>query len=249
MAHRLSHILFTKAEEWEMVERNPFGRGKSLLIKENNKRMRFLSEDEIARLLNACESRKHLHRIVKCALHTGMRRGEILKLKWNQVLDGFIYLRETKTNESRQIPINDELAIVFKEIRREQGLSSEYVFTYKPNAWKLFAKGQEAEHIKAKPIKRIEKGFYTALEKAGIEDFKFHDLRHTFASHLIMKGASLKEVQELLGHKDIKMTMRYAHLSQENKRKAINLLNVITASIKTDMSQNVTNPILSYAIS
>jgi len=64
-----------------------------------------------------------------------------------------------------------------------------------------------------------------------------------------MKGASLKEVQELLGHKDIKMTMRYAHLSQENKRKAINLLNVITASIKTDMSQNVTNPILSYAIS
>jgi integrase len=178
-----------------------------------------------------------------------MRRGEILKLKWNQVLDGFIYLRETKTNESRQIPINDELAIVFKEIRREQGLSSEYVFTYKPNAWKLFAKGQEAEHIKAKPIKRIEKGFYTALEKAGIEDFKFHDLRHTFASHLIMKGASLKEVQELLGHKDIKMTMRYAHLSQENKRKAINLLNVITASIKTDMSQNVTNPILSYAIS
>lgn len=144
--------------------------------------------------------------------------------------EGWIHLsqRETKTNEPRQIPINDELAGVLKQIRKEQGLSSEYVFTYKPNAWKLFAKGQEAEHIKERPIHRIEKGFYSALEKAEIEDFRFHDLRHTFSSHLMMKGASLKEVQELLGHKDIKMTMRYAHLSQENKRKAINLLNVLT---------------------
>jgi integrase len=220
--------MFAKAAEWEMIERNPFEKGKSLLMKENNKRMRYLSEDEIDRLLEACQSRKHLHRIVMCALHTGMRRAEILKLKWNQVRDGFIYLRETKTNESRQIPINDQLAMVFKEIRKEQGLSSEYVFTYKPNAWKLFEKGKAAGHIKERPLHRIERGFYAALEKAGIEDFRFHDLRHTFASHLIMKGASLKEVQELLGHKDIKMTMRYAHLSQENKKKAINLLNDLT---------------------
>jgi integrase len=181
---------------------------------------------------DACESRKHIYHIVMCALHTGMRRGEILKLKWNQVKDGSIYLRETKTNEPRQIPINDEFATVFKKIRKEQGLSSEYVFTYKPNSWKLFVKGKGAEQIKERPLHRIEKRFHAALEKAGIEDFRFHDLRHTFASHLIMKGATLKEVQELLGHKDIKMTMRYAHLSQENKRKAINLLNELTTKMQ-----------------
>ena len=106
------------------------------------------------------------------------------------------------------------------------------MFTYKPNSWKLFVKGEGAEQIKERPLHRIEKGFHAALEKAGIEDFRFHDLRHTFASHLIMKGATLKEVQELLGHKDIKMTMRYAHLSQENKRKAINLLNELTTKMQ-----------------
>jgi len=79
-------------------------------MKENNKRLRFLSEVEIAGLLAGCP--KYLHRIVECALKTGMRRGEILSLKWSQIRNGFIYL--DKTNEARQIPINDDLDSMLK---------------------------------------------------------------------------------------------------------------------------------------
>ena len=95
--------MFKKAVEWNMVEKSPFDKGKSLIIKENNKRMRFLSDEEITKLLEACPS--FLRRIVSCALHTGMRKSEILGLKWEQIRNGFIYLDKTKTNEARQIPI------------------------------------------------------------------------------------------------------------------------------------------------
>ena len=218
----LHHIL-SKALEWELVERNPFSMGKSLLLKENNQRIRYLTEEEIGQLLTECATKDHLRRLVVCALNTGMRKGEILSLRWNQIRNGFIYLEKTKTNERREIPVNEPMEALFKEIRKEQGLTSEYVFTY---AKRTFS--------------RIDRAFHGALNRAGIEDFKFHDLRHTFASHLVMKGASLKEVQELLGHKTMTMTLRYAHLSQDHKKKAVSLLNGLT-SAKT--SQNVTNPV------
>ena len=96
-----------------------------------------------------------------------------------------------KTLNKRNIPINEDLAQVFKDIRAEHGLSSKHVFTRS-----------------GKVIKRLDVGYNAAVKRAGIEDFTFHDLRHTFASHLVMKGRNLKEVQELLGHKDIKTTMR-----------------------------------------
>ncbi len=105
-------------------------------------------------------------------------------------------------------------------------LTSEYVFTYARRA-----------------VGKVDRAFKGALTRAGIENFTFRDLRHTFASHLIMRGASLKEVQELLGHKTVTMTLRYAHLAEENKRKAVGLLNGLTGYIKSDMSQNVTNAI------
>jgi hypothetical protein len=87
-------------------------------------------------------------------------------------------------------------------------------------------------------IQRVDRAFKGALKRAGIENFRFHDLRHTFASHLVMRGASLKEVQELLGHKTMTMTLRYTHLSQEHKKKAVGLLNGLTGYVKNDMSQN-----------
>lgn len=215
------HHLFKKAVEWQLLERSPFDRGRSLIVKENNKRLRFLTEDEIQKLLAVCLP--HLRPVVECAVLTGMRRGEILSLKWDQVRNGFIYIDRTKTNEARQIPVSDALEAVFKDIRRKEGLRSEYVFTYQ-----------------GRPLKNnIKHSFNSAVKKAGLVDLHFHDLRHTFASQVLLNGGSLKDVQELLGHKSMTMTLRYSHLTQESKKKAVNLLNGLTAKI-SDCHKKVT---------
>jgi len=204
--------LFSKALEWEMVEQNPFAKGKSLTTKESSRRLRYLSEDEIIRLLDNCVN-EHIRDIVKAALNTGMRRGELLSLKWEQITkDGFIYLDRTKTDESREIPINDDLAEVLRDVRKRNQLRSEYVFC----------------NSKGNPYKDVTTAFEASLKRAAIKDFRFHDLRHTFASHFVMRGGPLRDLQEILGHKTLTMTMRYAHLSEEHKKKAINLLSGLT---------------------
>ena len=218
----LRHMM-AKAVSWDMLKVNPFSEGESLHIKENNERLRFLSENEIDKLLAQCH-KQHLREIVECAINSGMRKGEILDLEWSQIRNGHIYLRKTKSNKRREIPINVDLADLFKRIRKRQHLTSKYVFTYS---------GARVESIKT--------AFNAALRRASIDDFRFHDLRHTFASHFIMRGGDLKSLQELLGHADIKTTMRYAHLSKAHKEKAVNLLNGLTAKSteKSPMSQNV----------
>ena len=239
----LSH-LFTKAVEWEMVEQNPFEKGKSLLLKEDNERLRYLEEDELQALLAECP--QHLRGIVTCAVNTGMDRGEILKLKWEQIQKGFIHLGVYKTRPARKIPINNDLEQLFKEIRLEQGPGAKYVFTYAKSEDKL--KGRRPVRKRKGPapvperIRSIKTAFSAALRRAGIEDFRFKDLRHTFASHMVMRGATMKELQELMGHRDMKMTNRYAHLSPEHKKKAVNLLNGLTAPAKkADSHELVTN--------
>ena len=129
------------------------------------------------------------------------------------IRNGFIYLDKTKSKESRQIPVNKDLNRLFRRIRKDRHFTSEYVFVYHGD-----------------PVKDVKRGFKAALDRAGIKDFRFHDLRHTFASQVIMRGASLKDVQELLGHRTMSMTLRYSHLTQEHKREAVNLLNGLTAS-------------------
>ncbi len=215
----LRHMM-RKAVSWNMLKMNPFAAGESLAIKENNLRFRYLSEDEIEKLLP--ELKPHLRDIVECGLHSGMRRGEILSLKWAQIRNDHIYLQKTKSKKSRQVPINDDQAVLFKQIRQRQHLTSEYVFTRAGNY-----------------ITPVNSGFNAALRRAGIEDFRFHDLRHTFASHFIMRGGDLKSLQEMLGHSNITTTMRYAHLSQAHKKEAVNLLNGLTG--KNGSSQMVSN--------
>jgi integrase len=218
------HHIFTKGVEWDMIERNPFEKGKTLLIKENNKRFRYLDQDEIDRLLKACIN-DYTKDIIVTVLNTGMRRQEVLGLKWDQMQGEFIYLTKTKTDEDRQIPINDDLAELFKSIRKRVQLRSEYVFCDK----------------KGRAFKEIKTSFKAALRRAKINDFRFHDLRHTFASHFVMRGGTVKELQEILGHKTVAMTMRYAHLSQEHKKKAVNLLNGLTASANGNCHKTVTS--------
>ena len=165
----------------------------------------------------------------------------MLTLEWDLIRNGLIYLEKTKNGEARQVPINNDLAEVFKRVRKTQGPFLQevkkggekpvrYVFTYKAG-----------EETPAKSMKRVDRSFKAALTRAGIENFRFHDLRHTFASHFIMRGGNLKELQEILGHKDITMTMRYSHLSQEHKKKAVNLLNGLTSKNSTKKEEKIAN--------
>ena len=144
-----------------------------------------LTVEELQLLLDCCPP--HLKPVVLVAVHTGMRKGEILKLKWDQVdiRHSFLLLDETKNGERREIPINRTLYELFAGMPRS--LESEYVFV-----------GKDGE-----PYGDIKRSFHTALKKAGIRDFHFHDLRHTFASHLVMAGIDLLSVKELLGHKSL----------------------------------------------
>jgi len=196
--------LFNRAIEWGKATQNPVRKIK--LFKENNQRLRYLEQEEIVRLLTNCP--EHLKPIVALALNTGMRRGEILNLKWRDIdiKREVIYLLDTKNKERREVPMNYDVKKVFIGIpRHSEGV---YIF-YNTNNERY---------------RDIRKAFAKALKYAKITDFRFHDLRHTFASHLVMSGVDLNTVRELLGHKSIQMTLRYAHLSPKHKKHAVDVL-------------------------
>jgi len=205
----LKHML-TKAVDWDMASEETLKQVRKVkFLKENNKRLRFLDVDECKRLISCCP--KHLKPIVITALNTGMRRGEILSLKWEQVdlKHGYISLRDTKSGEGRDIPINNTLERLFKEM--PHSIESIYVFT-----------GKDGD-----PYKGVKRSYNTALRNAEIYGATFHTLRHTFASQLVMASVDLASVQELLGHKSLNMTLRYAHLAPEHKTKAVKKLDEV----------------------
>jgi integrase len=189
--------------EWEWVRENLVLRVS--MEKEPPGRVRYLSEEEFQRLCDACS--EWLKSIVLTAYHTGMRKENILSLKWGQV-DLFrkvITLEHTKNDERHGIPINNTLMETFLSLSKVRHLHSSYVFCHK-NGERFY---------------EIKRGFKKALREAGIEDFRFHDLRHCFASSLVQKGVDPYQVQRLLGHKSQAMTQRYAHLAPENLRSAV----------------------------
>ena len=204
----LKHM-FTKANQWEMVPDQVLKKVRQVkMLPANNRRLRFLSGEECHTLIDKCDG--HLRPIVLTALYTGMRKSEILSLQWDKNVDlrhGFILLDRTKNGERREIPINQTLKDVFMGLPRR--LDGGYVF-YDPKT--------------EKPYQDVKRSFSTALRKAGIRDFHFHDLRHTFASHLVMAGADITTVKDLLGHKSLTMTLRYSHLAPSHKAKAVDLL-------------------------
>jgi len=202
----LKHM-YTKAIEWGYVKENPIKAVKSL--KEPPGRLRYLKPEEVKELVGNC--RGYLRSIIVTALNTGMRKGEILALRWKDIdlENRKIAVRNAKNNEARVIPINKTL---YQELSNlSQKSNGDYVFSDKDG----------------RPLGDIKKGFLSALKRSGIEDFHFHDLRHTFGSHLVMQGIDLKTVQQVLGHKDIKMTMRYSHLSPEYVQEAIERLDSV----------------------
>ena len=194
--------LLTKAVEWDKLEVSPAKGIK--FFRENNARLVYLEKEEIKRFLEACSDRFRPIAIV--AIYTGMRRGEILNLKWQDIdlRQNVIHLLQTKNGQKREVYLNSTLRKAL--IGTPKHPDSPYVF-YKRN-------GQ--------PLKDIRKPFFTALNKAGImKKLTFHSLRHTFGSQLAMSGIGLRTIQELMGHKDIRMTLRYSHLSADHKRRAV----------------------------
>ena len=203
--------MFTKAMEWELVEEEVLKKvHKVKLLEENNRRLRYLSVEECRALVSECAG--HLKPIVIMALNAGMRRGEILGLKWDNVdmKHGFILLDKTKNGERREIPINGTLRATLAGIPRRLDLPHVFI---NPDT--------------DLPYGDIKNAFNRACRKAGIRDFHFHDLRHTFASHLVMGGQDITTVKDLLGHKTLTMTLRYSHLAPAHTVKAVELLDSI----------------------
>lgn len=196
--------MFVKAMAWGKALENPVAHVKPLRV--NNRRLRYLSQEEMDRLL--ARSDEVLSTVLITALHTGLRRGELFHLTWQDVdfKLGVIRVLQTKNGERREIPMTNTLRATLQHLPKR--LSSDYVFPGKTGHG----------------LVDIRKRFLRALQESGIEGFVFHDLRHTFASHLVMAGVDLMTVKEFLGHKDIKMTLRYAHLAPDYKRSAIDRL-------------------------
>ena len=196
--------LFNRAIEWKMAQDNPVKQVK--LFRENNQRLRYLEKEEIETLLANCHN--YLKPIVIVALNTGMRKSEILKLKWHDFdfRRDIIYLHDTKNGEKREVPMNSEVRTTLIKVRKHP--QSPYIFC----------------NTTGEPFGDIKKSFLTALTNSGIINFHFHDLRHTFASQLVMCGVDLNTVRELLGHKSIQMTLRYSHLSPDHKKRAVDIL-------------------------
>lgn len=224
----LKHMI-TKAVEWEFVEESILKKIRKVKqLEENNGRLSLLTQEECQRLIECCNPL--LRPIVVIALNTGLRKDNILSLEWNTNIDlnhGFIFVTQTKNGKRLETPINqtvrDTLNSLYKgTIERPRRIDIPFVF-YDP--------------ITEKRYKDIKRSFATACRKAGIKDFTFHDLRHTFASHLVMAGIDLTTVSRLLGHKDIKMTLRYAHLAPSHMANAVNILDTVFTE-KSELHKN-----------
>jgi integrase len=207
----LSHALTIAVKEWGWLEDSPMRRVTK--PKEPCGRVRFLSDEERARLLAECKSSESemLYLAVVLALSTGARRMEILGLQWQDIelQRGFITLHETKNGERRALPLAGHALELMKQYAKVRHVNCSFVFPSK--------------NFK-NPID-LRTPFENALKRAEILDFRWHDLRHSCASYLAMNGASLAEIAEILGHKTLQMVKRYAHLSDAHTSKVVARMN------------------------
>ena len=184
----LRHLCTLAVEEWEVLAKAPHIR----LEKEPEGRIAWLEAKEEAALLAACRTsqNKHLAPLVTIALESGLRQGELLGLTWDRVdlTRGVMALERTKSGKRREVPMRQAVYAIFAAMPEPRG----------GRVW---------------PDRSIRRAFENAVQGAGLTDFTFHDCRHHFASWFMMRGGQLEALREILGHKDVKMTLRYAHLS------------------------------------
>lgn len=230
----------SKAVEWGLIDANPIARVKPARI-DSSAVIRYLSEAEEKSLRDALDAREddirnkresanrwrkdrnlaqfplisneafadHLKPMALLSLNTGLRRGELFQLKWGNVdLQGALLtvVGETaKSGKTRHVPLNSESLDVLKKWNKQSKDKNGLVFPSKTGG----------------VMDNIQTAWEKLLIRAGITEFRWHDLRHNFASKLVMAGVDLNTVRELLGHGDIKMTLRYAHLAPEHKAAAV----------------------------
>ena len=187
----------------EWLERNPCSRANKQ--KENGGRVRFLSDEERPRLLDACRNHADLYLAVVLSLTTGARQSEIMSLRWGQIdfKRQVITLEKTKNGGKRALALVGEAFNLLQERAKVRSLTNDRVFPPSGRA-------KKAEYID------LRLPWEAALKEIGIANFHWHDLRHTAASYLAMSGVSLVEIAKVLGHRTLAMVARYAHLSDEH---------------------------------
>ena len=207
----LSRPFSVGMKEWGWVEDSPFR--KISTLREPRGRVRCLDEEDRKRLLEACKERSRLlYAIVVIALSTGARKNEIMTLKWPQVdlTQGLITLHETKNNERRSVPLLGHALDLVRELAKVRRLDTDLLFpSHKdPN----------------KPLS-INTIWKRAVKNAELVDFRFHDTRHCAASYLLMSGATLAELSDLLGHKTLQMVKKYSHMTTPHAAKIVAQMN------------------------
>jgi integrase len=210
----LGHAFNVALKQWEWVSDNPVSKVSFKELKARNID-RWLTSEEEDRLMAAVSDKLsgQLRDIVIIALNTGMSQEEILKLKWQNV-DLFrktVTTTRKKTTSTRTIPINITAFELFKQRMKVRPIKgSKYVFYN--SAGNAIDSG------------KLKKAFISSVKDGKIEDFRFHDLRHTFATRLIQLGVDIYKVAKLLGHKDVSTTQRYAHHYPESLRDGVEVL-------------------------
>ncbi len=185
----------------------------------NNGRLRIASEDEEQRLM--AELPQWLRPLITVAIHTGMRKGELLNLTWSNIdfLSETVHVREAKSGEGRRLPMNSVARAALLKLReqRRERLRARVVNRNEASGY-VFGAPEGGLML------NLNRYWYPALKRAGNEDLHFHDLRHTFASRYMMAGGNLYSLQILMGHKTAAMVQRYAHLSREHLRAEVERL-------------------------
>jgi integrase len=218
----MSHAYNLAIKEWEWVKENPVK--KVSKEKVNNLIERWLTLEEEQKLL--ASSPTWLKEIITFAINTGLRLSEILDLKWSRVdlsRKTITILEEQKNRGRDTLPLSEGALTVLKDRAREHRGEIELVFSTK-NATKIGSRN-------------LERAFYSALKKSGIETLRFHDLRHTFATRLVQAGVDIYTVQKLGRWKSISMVTRYAHHYPESLRAGVEVLDKVGKKISTNLEQ------------
>lgn len=193
----ISHLFSVAVKEWEWAEKNPLLNVKKPTAAKG--RTRFLSDDERVRLLAECKKFPVLNLAVILSLSTGARKEEIWALKWRHVdlNNAMIILHQTKNGETRGLPLVGEALALLRQHETIRQPDNDFVFAGKTADNRL----------------DLRKQWEAAIRGCDIQDFRYHDLRHTAASYLAMSGATLGEISEILGHKTLQMVKRYSHFT------------------------------------